>query len=112
MLASVHNIDTGKLIKEYLTEHRISQATLARGVGRGDVSIVGYLMNQSIQTCILIDICYAVKHNFFQDMANKLPSEFTVQHDMISGKDKRIAELEAEIKVLRIENAVLREVRK
>jgi hypothetical protein len=111
MLDSVHNIHTGKLLEDYLKKHRITKANLGRAIGRGGISIVGYIMNRSIQTGILLDLCYALKHNFFQDMANMLPNDFTVTNDLKSGKDKRIAELEEENKVLKIQNEVLMRLR-
>jgi hypothetical protein len=85
MIESKNNIDTGVLLKKHLEQHRISKASVGRGIGRSGLSVLNYMFNSSIQTDILIDISYALKHNFFQDMANKLPADFTVANDMISG---------------------------
>lgn len=74
------------------------------------------MRNESIQTGILLDICYALKHNFFKDIANQLPDDFTTTNptdkSLISEKDQLIAQLQEENKVLKIQNDVLMLMRK
>ena len=112
MLVSKYNINTGALLDVFLKKNRISKAVLGRGIGRrSGLSVFQYINSSSMQTGILLDICYALKHNFFQDMAHLLPADFTVSEDLKSGKDLRIAELEEENKVLKIQNEILLRVR-
>ena len=111
MLISKYNIDTGAFLDVFLKKNRITRAVLGRGIGRNGLSVLNYITSSSMQTSILLDICYALKHNFFQDMAHLLPADFTVSEDLKSGKDLRIAELEEENKVLKIQNEILLRVR-
>ncbi len=98
-----NNIDTGKLLSNFFSKNKINKAQVGRAVNRDGVSILKYTQNESIQTGILLELCYALKHNFFQDIANQLPNTFTVNEH----KDKEIEVLKEEIKVLKIQNELL-----
>ena len=117
MNTSKHNINTGKLLNDFIIKNRITKAHLGRDINRDGVSINHYIANTSIQTGILMDISYALKHNFFHDIANYLPEEFTktelIDHVKATAeKDKLnlIENLQEEIKVLRIQNELLLKV--
>src|SRR6187401_126937 len=99
-----NNIDTGKLLRDFIGKNRITKSNLGRDIGRNGLSIFQYTQNSSIQTGILIDICHATKHNFFQDIANEMPREFTVIKELNPEKDLLIAQLQQEINVLKIQN--------
>lgn len=108
-----HNIDTGKLLDAFLSKHRIAKSDLGNGINRTGVSIIRYIQNSSIQTGILLDICHALKHNFFQDIADQLPTEFSVSKPPLDNsatlteKDHEIEDLKAQIKILQAEKGVL-----
>lgn len=109
MIKSKNNIDTGKLIEDFITKKRIFKSNLGRDINRNGLSILAYTRNSSIQTGILIDICHALKHNFFRDIADQLPEDFTINKlgSVISEKDQIIAQLQEENKVLLIQNEIL-----
>jgi DNA-binding Xre family transcriptional regulator len=113
MNPSKNNIDTGKLIDEFLYKNRIAKSDLGKEIHRTGVSIIRYIQNSSIQTGILLDICHALKHNFFQDIADQLPTDFSVNKPpldnsaIISEKDNEIQDLKAQIKILEAEKSVL-----
>lgn len=111
MHSSKHNINTGKLLREYLVKNRIVKAALAKEINRDSVAILRYTRNVSIQTGILIEICYALRHNFFKDIANQLPADFSFEKpntdDLTVDKDQLISLLQEEIKILRNQNEVL-----
>lgn len=98
-----NNIDTGKLLSAVLSKNKINKSALGRAIHRDGVSILKYTQNESIQTGILLELCYALKHNFFQDIANQLPNTFTVNEH----KDEELEALKEEIKVLKIQNELL-----
>ena len=102
-----NNIDTGKLLSDFLSKNKINKAQVARKIYRNGVSVLKYTQNESIQTGILIELCYALNHNFFQDIANQLPNTFTGNEH----KDKELEALKEEIKVLKIQNEVLMKIR-
>jgi hypothetical protein len=111
MLKSKNNINTGTLLGDYVNKNKIIKTDLGVAIGRNGLAILQYMRNESIQTGILIDICYALKHNFFKDIANQLPDDFTTTNptdkSLISEKDQLIAQLQEENKVLKIQNEVL-----
>ena len=98
-----NNIDTGKLLSNFFSKNKIKKAQVGRAVNRDSVSILKYTQNSSIQTGILIELCYALQHNFFQDIANQLPDTFSGNEH----KQEEIAILKEEIKVLQIQNELL-----
>jgi DNA-binding Xre family transcriptional regulator len=115
MKVSENNIDTGMLIQKHLNRHRISKTYLGKKINRTGISIFRYTENVSIQTGILLDICHALKHNFFQDIADQLPKEFAVNNVPVDDVrlpiwEKETAELKERIKILEAEKAVLLEV--
>ncbi|WP_445455037.1 hypothetical protein [Flavobacterium sp. HNIBRBA15423] len=101
-----HNINTGKLLSDFFTKNRINKSQLGKEINRDGVSILKYTQNSSVQTGILIELCYALNHNFFQDIANQLPDNFTVYNH----KEDEIELLKDEIKVLKIQNELLMKI--
>ncbi|WP_445709881.1 hypothetical protein [Flavobacterium sp.] len=98
-----NNIDTGTLLSDFISKNKINKSELGKTINRDGVSILKYTQNGSIQTGILIELCYALKHNFFQDIANQLPDNFSAK----THKKEEIDALKEEIKVLKIENELL-----
>ncbi len=111
MKSSKNNIDTGRMLQNFITKNRYTKAELGRNINRNSISVAQYLQNSSIQTGILIDICYGVNHNFFQDIANKLPESFSINKSSNESsenlKNQLIEQLREENKVLRIQNELL-----
>lgn len=114
MKKSKYNINTGRMLDNFLRKNNIAKSSLASDINRNKVSVLQYTENVSIQTGILIDICYALKYNFFQDLANALPKEFN--HGVVIEPEKAtkeqeqqalLAQLQEENKVLKIQNELL-----
>ncbi|WP_293891040.1 hypothetical protein [Flavobacterium sp.] len=110
MIKSKHNINTGKLIEQLLSQLKFTNSEIENAIGRPGSSMYKYIRNESIQTGILIDLCYAMKYNIFQDIANDLPSEFSktdrdAQEKLAfkTANEKRIANLEEENKIMKIQ---------
>lgn len=113
MKKSKNNINTGKMIDDFITKNRIFKSNLGQDINRNGLSILAYTRNVSIQTGILIDLCHALKHNFFRDIADQLPADFTTTKPDSSHieKDALIAQLQEEVKVLKIQNEILLRVK-
>lgn len=107
MKKSKYNIHIGKLLEVYVKKYFVKKKELAHDIDRSTQSITKYLQNDSIQTSILIDICYALEYNFFQDMANNLPREFTKTQEINIEEQEMIQQLQEENKVLKIQNELL-----
>jgi hypothetical protein len=88
---------SGLLLTTYFKEKRIRKSALAREMNRRPDTIYGFEKNSSIQTAILWEICHALKHNFFADIALLLPTTYsqTISAETLA-KDQRIAQLEQE----------------
>lgn len=108
MIKSKNNINTGKIIERLMYQFKFSNLQIERAMGRPGSSMYKYIRNPSIQTGILIDLCYAMKYNIFQEIANELPTEFAKidkeAEEKLATKmnyEKRIADLEEENKILK-----------
>ena len=118
MIKSKNNINTGELIEQLLSRLKFTNAEIEKAIGRPGSSMYKYIRNTSIQTGILIDLCYALKYNIFQEIANKLPSEF-LKTDKDAGEklvfktenEKRIADLEEENKIMKVQLDLLMKLR-
>jgi len=107
MKKSKHNINTGALLSDFIEKRFVNRTELALKINRTGQSITKYSQNDSIQTDILIEICHALEHNFFQDMANQLPENFTVNPQWDSAYRQKLKDLEQENAVLKIQNELL-----
>lgn len=93
-----------------LSQLKFTNAEIEKAIGRPGSSMYKYIRNTSIQTGILIDLCYAMRYNMFQEIANQLPSEFVKTDkeaheklDFKTANEKRIADLEEENKIMKIQ---------
>lgn len=118
MKTSKNNINTGKLLDNYLYKNKISKASVAAAINKNRVSVQKYTENVSIQTGILIDICYALKYNFLRELANALPKDFeyaeVVDGEKVTNENMQqtlIAQLQEENKVLKIQNELLLKIK-
>lgn len=108
-------IDTGKMLLDYITAKKLLKIELGKMIGRNGLSVLQYTRRQSMQTQMLLKICHATKHNFFRDIADQLPDDYTITKPVDNSqsieKDEIIAQLQEENKVLKIQNDVLMKVR-
>lgn len=107
MKKKIRNINVGKLLHDHLKENRIVGEALASMIGKTGQMVTLYKGSADMRTKTLEEICYALEHNFFQDLANHLPREFTVNAQLNSDNQDLIAQLQEENKVLRIQNELL-----
>ena len=66
----IPDIHVGSLINEYLNNNEISQAKLARSLKLDAAYLNRLLKKNTIETDRLLDICLALKHNFFAEFCN------------------------------------------
>jgi hypothetical protein len=102
--------DTGALLKAFFKKRRISKAALARTLNRASKTLVGFVKRSSIQTAVLWEICHALKHNFFADIAAQLPATYTTNDIADNTQTERIAQLEHENALLQAKYDALVEV--
>ena len=100
----------GELLKAHLDARRARKSVLARRMGVKDPMIAKYQKRESLQTSILWRLSVELKHNFFADLAAKLPSDFTTTAPNDHIKDDEIAQLKREKEILETEKNMLLEV--
>ena len=105
------NIHTGSLLSNHLTRKFINKTELATTINRNPQSVTNYCQNASKQTKILMEICHALEHNFFQDIASQLPDIYTFNPELTSTYLQRLKDLEKENEVLKIQNELLMKIR-
>jgi hypothetical protein len=108
MKKSDHNINTGEIIENLTYKLKMSNVNIERAIGRSGSAMNRFIRKPSIQTSILIDMCYAMKYNIFQEIANALPSDFAKTDNNAAAKlaekqdyENRIGHLEEENKILK-----------
>ena len=99
--------DTGEMLRQLFKRRRIYKSALARALNRRYETVLDYQKRGSIQTTVLWELCHALKHNFFLDMAAQLPGEYATDAPVDGAKDARIAALERELEIVRAERDVV-----
>ena len=99
---------TGQLIKQKINGQLKSRSTLAREMGVPGTSIYAYEKRPSIQTNKLLRMCTVLRHNFFADLANLLPADYTVSVPL--AREELLQQQSIEIEKLRLENKLLKEL--
>ena len=97
-----------------MIKNKLTKSELALLINKHRVTVMKYTENESMQTNTLIDISYALKHNFLQDVANGLPIDFTsnkpIDPERAAQEEAQktlIAQLKEENNTLRIQNELL-----
>jgi hypothetical protein len=86
------------------------RADIARALNTPNTAIYAYEKRDSLKTSTILRICYALKYNFFMDIANSLPRDFEQSASLSSDKDDLIKQQAAEINKLQLENNLLKEL--
>jgi hypothetical protein len=102
-----NTIDTSKIITAYFAKNRTRKAALARKLNKDISHIMLIQKRSSMQTQSLWELCHALQHNFFQDIANQMPDSYTGATPIIDKKDALILQLQEEIKILKAEKEIL-----
>ena len=95
---------TGAMLDTYIKENRIRQAALCRALNRHLSSVAIFRKGSTIQTAVLWEICHALQHNFFADIAAQLPDTYTVSAPVDNAE---VSALKDEIQTLKTERDTL-----
>ena len=105
-------IHIGSLLNAFFENKRTRRAALAKLMNINLANLMKMEKKESIQTKRLQELCTHLKHNFFMDIAQQLPPEYTTNKNIFEEKDRQIADLQKQLDRLTIENDVLRELKR
>lgn len=100
-------INIGTLLQDYIQQNKISKAALSRALQTDPANLEVRLKKAYMRTDFLEKICIVLKHNFFADIAEMFPADFSVNAQPETTKDELIAQLELEIKMITRERDLL-----
>ena len=100
----------GKLLQQVLYKKHISNADLARKMNKNRTGVYKYDKRASLQLRIVWHLCTVLKHNFFADLAARLPADYTTNLPPGASANDRIAQLETENRDLKLQLDLLKEV--
>jgi plasmid maintenance system antidote protein VapI len=101
-------VHIGSLIKQFIDKKYLKRTNIAYSMGVPNTAIYAYEKRNSIQTDTLIKLCHTLKHNFFMDIANMFPKDYT--QNALSDKDALLVQQTEEIHRLKLENDLLKEL--
>ena len=107
MTTGQKRISFGQILSSGMRWRSMRSEKLVQLIGKTSQTVANYKSSPVLRSDKIEEICYALKHNFFQDMANQLPHDFTVNPEFNAENVSIIAQLQEENKVLRIENNLL-----
>jgi hypothetical protein len=109
----------GHTLKTFLDSRGRSGIYLAKKLGINTTCVYLYYKRPTMQVAQLWKISQELGHNFFKDIADGLPDNFTTnvkpatgKDDMLCAKDEQIASLQKEMERLVMERDILRDVMK
>ena len=103
-------IHIGQWLKEVMKKERIGAYTLAHRIGRNPTAIYTQFKSKNASVYTLWRYTVALKYNFFMDLANLMPKEYSYAAAFESEKELKIKQLEEDIKNLKAQLEVLKEV--
>ena len=106
------SFNTGQILFDYLERNNIYRIGLAKKMGIDVQQIFYAVKKKSMDSQKLTDFSHALEHNFFMDMAAKMPEAYTSNSGIFKKKNEEIAALKERVKELEAENAVLLRVLK
>lgn len=102
----------GLLLARLFTENRTRKSVVSRMLGVRLQTVLEYQKKTSIQTGTLWKLSMLLKHNFFKDLADQIPKEFSTFSPPDTTLQDRIAVLERENLLLNAQIDILKEVMK
>lgn len=100
----------GKLLKQVMDKRRISSASLARQMNKNRSGVYKYDKRASLQLRVVWQLCRVLKHNFFADLAARLPTDYATNLPPGASAMDQIAKLQAENRDLKLQLDLLKEL--
>ena len=97
----------GNMIHQYLKNNKINANRLSLTINRHSTAMSKFKKQPSFQTAILWELCYALKYNFFMDLASQLPKDFEYKPNSTA---QELIELKNENELLKRDIALLEKI--
>lgn len=107
---TIQKIHIGSMIRDYIEKNNLSRTRIALKMGLPNTVFYAYEKRASLQASNLLRLCENFQYNFFMDIANRLPESYVFDKTLRTSKDFIIAEQEAEITKLKLENQLMKEI--
>jgi hypothetical protein len=103
----------GKLLEDYMQQHRKSAVELSKALGLHPNTAIKMKYRPSMQISLLWQLSHIYQHNFIGDIAVKLPSNYTGGlSDALAEKDREIAAVRDELAAITKERDLYRDLLK
>lgn len=109
-METIKRVHIGAKIRAFIEKNNLSRANIATKMGLSHTVFYAYEKRASLQTSNLLRICEALQYNFFMDIANALPESYAFDKTSRTSKDFIIADQADEIKRLKLENDLMKEL--
>ncbi|WP_133242654.1 hypothetical protein [Flavobacterium psychrotolerans] len=106
------SISSGELFRNYFSKNKISKSALAKKIGMPYSNLLRYTVTRNKPLETMLKICVGLEHNFFQDIAAKLPSHYTTDVPKDTAAIVEIESLKGKIRILESEKELLLQVLK
>lgn len=103
-----NKIHIGKIITDGIEKKEMLRTVIARSMGVPNTNIYAFEKRPSLNSINILKLCHAMRHNFFRDIADLLPADYTMAQT--DPKEKIIAEQAETIRNLERENNLLKEL--
>ncbi len=100
----------GELLTQYFEEHRTYKSALARVLKKHKSVILHYQKRSTLQFRILWELSHALEHNFLQDLADHLPSEYTTNAVREALRDEEVERLQGELNLAKAQITMLYDI--
>ncbi len=108
----MQKINVMQMVLDEMTNQHVSVVDLSRKMSRPYATIVGMIERPTIQVSRLIEFSEVFQYNFFRRIAEMLPYENPIIKKDNSSVEGEIASLKERLKVLEIENTILKDTLK
>lgn len=100
----------GEMLHQYFITHRTYKSILAERIGKDKTTLQRYIFRPSLQAHILWDVCHGLQHNFFQDLADLLPSDYATNAVKETNENAEVERLQGELNLAKAQITMLYDI--
>lgn len=105
----MQKIDVMQMVVHEIAKQNKTASDISRNMHKPYATVIGSLSRSTLQVERLVEFSEALKYNFFRQIADMLPYENPVVKTHNSLYEEEILGLKEKLKVLEIENTILKD---